>query len=118
MGAPSPGQLAAGHISEPLRLCACLVDLTRSISHGELLDVQGQCLQLTTPLRDFGNHVYALPFEKARIDQHELFTEGGEILEVHLESTTYLLSGWIAARPLGTSTYLWFPLELCRINDV
>jgi hypothetical protein len=92
-----------------------LVDLTESASRGDLVDAHGAPACGAYPLRDFDFRATALRFE-ARSDQHELATKGGELLEINQEHTTHLAAGWVAARHIGASAYLWFPLDYCQID--
>ena len=118
------GKLNCWFVDERLLLLAtsesdnrlCLVDLTRSIMRGEVMDVHAVKCCRTTPLRNFDFQVRALPFA-ARAEQNELATIGGEILEIHPEITTHLSSGWVAARENGgNAPFLWIPLARCQLD--
>jgi hypothetical protein len=92
-----------------------LVDLAESASRGVVVDARGAPACGACPLRDFDFRATALRFE-ARSDQHELAAKGGELLEINQEHTTHLAAGWVAARHVGASAYLWFPLDCCHID--
>jgi hypothetical protein len=92
-----------------------LIDLAESALRGDVVDACGALVRGARPLRDFDFRVTALSFE-ARSNQHELAVEGGELLEINREHTTHLANGWAAARRVGASAYLWFPLDCCHID--
>ncbi len=116
------GGLTCWLIGERLLLLAAttedrmlLIDLTESALRGDVVDARGAPACGARPLRDFNFRATALPFA-ARPDQHELAVEGGDVLEINGKCTTYLVTGWVAARPVGASAYLWFPLDHCRFS--
>ena len=95
-----------------------LIDVTASMSAGQILNVHKQPSPDLYPLRNFTFRVIALPFQNARSEQSELLTEGHEVLEIDGGCTTFLVEGWVSARlaEASTTAYLWFPLERCRVE--
>ena len=92
-----------------------VVDLTTSLHRGSVVDVHGSPVFGSRPLYDSASRTKALPFAEARADQHELFTEGGETLEINFDkpNLVYLLDGWVAARVVDTTVFSWFPVDRC-----
>eukprot|EP00973_Karenia_brevis_P094706 12423758-Karenia_brevis.AAC.1 len=115
------GKLSCWLVGERMLLLAAfadsrlvLIDLTESASRGYVVDVRGAPACGARPIHDFNFRIVALGFN-ARPDQQELDAEGGEVLEINKEHMMHLASGWVAARRLGSSAFLWFPLDRCCV---
>ena len=86
-----------------------LVDCAQSFLRGEVVTVSGKTTHGLSPVVDFAFKARALPFSGS-LEQHELYTIGGEALEIDKDSDDYIPQGYIAARIFETKPFLWFPI--------
>ena len=119
----SDGELSCWLLNESLLClaastegCLLLVDLTQSASRGEVINACGEPTRhYKCPMYHFDFQAVALPFT-ACTENHELHTEGGELLDINVEHTTFLAAGWVAARPIGSGAFKWLPLDRCYVG--
>lgn len=92
-----------------------LIDLTQSIQQGAIVDFQGTTRDEAIPIQNF-NYLVEADVHVSVDGQHELCTIESEQLTICLDDAESLLEGWVAARTMDRTEYLWFPLHKCRFH--
>jgi hypothetical protein len=92
-----------------------LVDVTTSIQVGYVVDVSGTSVDACRPISNYNFRAVAATFSEASLENYELRTEGGEVLEINHSCLTHISCGWVAARICGNDdpSFKWFPLDKC-----